>query len=129
MGVGWGEGHLDQNMEHSVNMALSPLIIKHTYFHQDKNWYDSILTDAVEHQIEASGKLLFLVELLQQAEQRNEKVIVFSQSLLTLDLIECFLSEEGDWTPGLDYYRLDGSVSADVRQATITEFNDISNSR
>lgn len=96
---------------------------------QEQFWYDSILTDDVEHQVEASGKLLFLFELLQQAEQRREKVIVFSQSILTLDLIESFLGEDDDWTPGLDYYRLDGSTSADVRQSSITEFNDMSNNR
>ncbi len=96
---------------------------------QDKYWYDSLLTDDVEHKIEASGKLLFLMELLKQAEQRKEKVIVFSQSLLTLNLIESFLNEGENWTPGLDYYRLDGSTNTDVRQANMVEFNDENNSR
>lgn len=70
------------------------------------------------------------MELLKQAEQRKEKVIVFSQSLLTLDIIERFLVEEGsDWTPGLDYYRLDGSTKADQRQSNMNAFNESNNYR
>lgn len=71
------------------------------------------------------------MELLKEADIRKEKVIVFSQSLLTLNLIEDFLNrpEYGEWTPGLDYYRLDGSTKADIRQSHMTEFNDRSNDR
>ena len=78
-----------------------------------------------------SGKLLFLIELLKEAEKLKEKVLVFSQSLLTLDLIEEFLGKEenGDWTPGLDYYRLDGSTKAQIRTSNMTEFNKLNNNR
>ena len=56
---------------------------------------------------------------------------MFSQSLLTLDLIEEFISrpEFGDWVPGLDYYRLDGSTRADMRTANMSDFNKTDNSR
>ena len=71
------------------------------------------------------------MELLKEAEKLKEKVLVFSQSLLTLDLIEEFLSKEenGDWTPALDYYRLDGSTRAEMRMNNMTEFNKLKNSR
>ena len=71
------------------------------------------------------------MELLKEAEKLKEKVLVFSQSLLTLDLIEEFLSKEenGDWTPALDYYRLDGSTRAEMRMSNMTEFNKLKNSR
>lgn len=87
--------------------------------------------DEHQHQLDLSGKLLFLFELLKQTEQLNEKVLVFSQSLLTLDLIEVFLSEPqfGDWEPGVDYYRLDGSTSASARSANMSEFNNCGNDR
>ena len=95
------------------------------------NWYQSILTDDLEGRIDLSGKLQFLLELLEHAERLKEKVLVFTQSLLTLDIIEEFLNkpEYGEWTPGLDYYRLDGAVKSDIRSAWMEEFNDKSNDR
>ena len=81
--------------------------------------------------LELSGKLIFLFELLEQTKQLKEKVLVFSQSLLTLDLIEEFLSKPkfGDWIRAVDYYRLDGSTSADMRTANMSEFNQTDNER
>lgn len=94
-------------------------------------WYDDLLPDESLNKIELSGKLLFLIELLKETEKLKEKVLVFSQSLLTLDLIEEFLGKEeyGDWTPGLDYYRLDGSTRAQLRMSHMTEFNKLNNDR
>ena len=76
-----------------------------------------------------SGKMLFLLELLEEADKLKEKVLVFTQSLLTLDLIEDVLSrpENGDWTPGLDYYRLDGSTRSEMRTHQMTDFNEVEN--
>ena len=81
--------------------------------------------------MELSGKLIFLFELLEQTEKLKEKVLVFSQSLLTLDLIEEFLSKPqfGDWVPSLDYYRLDGSTRTDIRTANMSDFNRKDNDR
>lgn len=89
------------------------------------------MQDSYEEQAELSGKLVFLFELLEQTKQLKEKVLVFSQSLLTLDIIEEFLSKPqyGDWVPALDYYRLDGSTRADIRTANISEFNKCGNDR
>ena len=94
-------------------------------------WYEEFITDTCEDQLDLSGKLLFLLELLEHARQNKEKVLVFSQSLLTLDLIEEFLSKPqyGDWVPALDYYRLDGSTKADTRTANMSDFNKIGNNR
>ena len=89
------------------------------------------MVDQCQDQLDLSGKLLFLFELLEQADALDEKVLVFSQSLLTLDLIELFLSkpECGEWEEGVDYYRLDGSTSASARAANTTEFNGCDNDR
>jgi transcriptional regulator ATRX len=88
-------------------------------------WYSDLVVDECKDQVELSGKLLFLLELLEQTEQMNEKVLVFSQSLLTLDLIELFLSkpECGNWEAGVTYCRLDGSTSTNSRAANMSEFN------
>lgn len=94
-------------------------------------WYDDLVGEGCEEQLDLSGKLLFLLELLEQTKSLKEKVLVFSQSLLTLDLIEEFLSKPqfGDWVPALDYYRLDGSTNADLRTANMSAFNKEGNDR
>ena len=94
-------------------------------------WYDDLVEEGCEEQLDLSGKLLFLLELLEQTKSLKEKVLVFSQSLLTLDLIEEFLSKPqfGDWVRALDYYRLDGSTNADIRTANMSAFNKEGNDR
>ena len=60
----------------------------------------------------------------------DDRVLLFSQSLFTLNLIEESLSAHkpdslGDtgWAAGDTYYRLDGSTSALERERLITSFN------
>lgn len=80
--------------------------------------------------------------------------LVFSQSILVLDMIEEFLrmldakeitfppeGEEADddqdslsqqfkhWKPEADYLRLDGSISADIRKEQCKQFNSEVNER
>jgi len=88
-------------------------------------WYEKLLSDEMEHMIELSGKLLFLKELLVETKRLGEKVLVFSQSLLTLDMIEHFLCSEefGQLTPNLDYFRLDGATAANERASMTRNFN------
>uniref|UniRef100_A0A7N6FH84 DNA helicase n=1 Tax=Anabas testudineus TaxID=64144 RepID=A0A7N6FH84_ANATE len=94
--------------------------------------------------LEHSGKMVILFEILRMAEEVDEKVLVFSQSLISLDLIEDFLElacrakdeekispykGEGKWFKNIDYYRLDGSTNATTRKKWAEEFNDTSNTR
>ena len=46
--------------------------------------------------LEHSGKLVLLMDILRQCELIGDKVLVFSQSLVSLDLIEEFLLAEND---------------------------------
>merc|ERR1719259_1436938 len=79
----------------------------------------------------------------------GDKVLVFSQSLLSLDLIETFLQRVGGlnakggtgasgelersflgtWIHGKEYYRMDGSTSADTRKKWCNYFNKPANTR
>jgi len=94
--------------------------------------------------LEHSGKMMLLFEILRMAEELGDKVLVFSQSLISLDLIEDFLElanrdreegkpaiykGEGKWFRNIDYYRLDGSTTAQSRKKWAEEFNDVTNVR
>lgn len=75
--------------------------------------------------ISLGSKMILLMEILKECEMTGDKVLVFSQSLLSLDLIEMFLKKMnqnrakkrgvvdvernflGSWVPGQDYYRQD----------------------
>ncbi|XP_038155081.1 transcriptional regulator ATRX isoform X2 [Cyprinodon tularosa] len=108
------------------------------------DWYKEFVTEADAEILEHSGKIMLLFEILRMAEEVEDKVLVFSQSLISLDLIEDFLelssrgedSEkpspykgEGKWYRNIDYYRLDGSTNAPTRKKWAEDFNDTSNTR
>ncbi|XP_069468686.1 transcriptional regulator ATRX [Ambystoma mexicanum] len=108
------------------------------------DWYKEFVTEADAEVLEHSGKMTLLFEILRMAEELGEKVLVFSQSLISLDLIEDFLEVasraqfegkpgfykgEGKWIRNIDYYRLDGSTSAQTRKKWAEDFNDVTNIR
>lgn len=104
--------------------SVEPLLDDRTDAAVGHFWFKKVLAN-LENRLDFSGKLVFLVELLKETEKLGEKVLVFSQSLTLLDLIEEFLNrpEYGEWTPGLDYYRLDGSTRPDMRMSFMDQFN------
>uniref|UniRef100_A0A671SVI5 DNA helicase n=1 Tax=Sinocyclocheilus anshuiensis TaxID=1608454 RepID=A0A671SVI5_9TELE len=108
------------------------------------DWYKEFVTEPDSEVLEHSGKMVLLFEILRMAEELEEKVLVFSQSLISLDLIEDFLElagkakeegklspykGEGKWFRNIDYYRLDGSTNAVTRKKWAEDFNDTSNVR
>ncbi|KAM9384729.1 transcriptional regulator ATRX-like isoform 1-T1 [Pholidichthys leucotaenia] len=107
----------------------------------DKGWYKNFLSDSDATILEHSGKMVLLFEILKIAEDLEDKVIVFSQSLISLNLIEDFLKishEERNsssfkvpskWVKNVDYYRLDGSTSVHQRKKWADKFNNSSNVR
>lgn len=57
-------------------------------------WWSQFVTDEDMVKIEHSGKLILLMDILRQCELIGDKVLVFSQSLVSLNLIEEFLAAE-----------------------------------
>lgn len=58
-------------------------------------WWSPILLEQEDMtQLVHSGKLMLLLEILHQSELIGEKVLIFSQSLVSLCLIEEFLAAE-----------------------------------
>jgi len=76
---------------------------------------------------EIGGKVMLTLHLLREAVTADEKVLLFSQSLETLEVLEHVLQRTpspragrgaentGGWQEGLDYLRLDGQTSSDER--------------
>uniref|UniRef100_A0A671WPC2 DNA helicase n=1 Tax=Sparus aurata TaxID=8175 RepID=A0A671WPC2_SPAAU len=109
------------------------------------DWHKEFVTEADAEILEHSGKMVLLFEILRMAEEVGDKVLVFSQSLISLDLIEDFLElstrakddeekispykGDGIWYRNIDYYRLDGSTGATTRKKWAEDFNDTSNTR
>lgn len=58
------------------------------------SWWSQFVTEDDMTKIEHSGKLVLLMDILRQCELIGDKVLVFSQSLVSLDLIEEFLQIE-----------------------------------
>lgn len=78
------------------------------------------LSDAALHRnlIDASSKFQLLEIMLPKLKERGHRVLLFSQFLLQLDLVEDFLRGME-----LSYQRLDGTISAQEKQKRIDEFN------
>lgn len=68
--------------------------------------------------IEGSGKLSFLAKILPKLKERGHRILIFSQFLDMLNLLEDFLNGIG-----FRYARLDGSTATSDRQHMIDEFN------
>lgn len=58
------------------------------------SWWSQFVTEEDFIKIEHSGKLILLMDILRQCELIGDKVLVFSQSLVSLNLIEEFLAFE-----------------------------------
>ncbi|XP_070699395.1 transcriptional regulator ATRX-like [Pempheris klunzingeri] len=106
----------------------------------DAGWFKNMLSERDAKIMEHSGKMVLLFEILRMAEDLGDKVLVFSQSLITLDLIEDFLEashsardsssfKAGCWIKNVDYYRLDGSTTAPLRKKWTELFNNAVNVR
>ncbi|XP_036877669.1 transcriptional regulator ATRX isoform X2 [Manis javanica] len=145
---GGGEGNVDETGNNpSVSLKLEESkATSSSPSSPAPDWYKGFVTDADAEILEHSGKMVLLFEILRMAEEIGDKVLVFSQSLISLDLIEDFLElasrektedkdkpliykGEGKWLRNIDYYRLDGSTTAQSRKKWAEEFNDETNVR
>ncbi|XP_012883503.1 PREDICTED: helicase ARIP4 [Dipodomys ordii] len=103
-------------------------------------WAKELLTNYQTGVLENSPKMVLLFHLIEESVKLGDKILVFSQSLSTLALIEEFLGKrevpclpgaEGQgaqkWVRNVSYFRLDGSTPAFERERLINQFNDPSN--
>ncbi|KAK4282924.1 hypothetical protein QN277_014241 [Acacia crassicarpa] len=101
-----------------------------------KGWWNDLLHEKNYKELDYSGKMVLLLDILTMSSDVGDKVLVFSQSIPTLDLIELYLSrlprrgKHGKlWKKGKDWYRLDGRTESSERQKLVERFNEPSNNR
>ncbi|XP_053328889.1 DNA excision repair protein ERCC-6-like [Spea bombifrons] len=82
--------------------------------HETVTKFDHLSDEAL---IEESGKLSFLIELLQQLREEGHRTLVFSQSRKMLDIIDRILCNRG-----FKIMRIDGTVPIVEREKVINKF-------
>ena len=89
-------------------------------FVYSKNIEERSSNHVVSHRnlVEASSKLQLLEIMLPKLQERGHRVLIFSQFLDMLDMVEDFLAGLG-----LFYQRLDGNIGSLQKQKRIDEFN------
>nr|XP_020443078.1 helicase ARIP4 [Monopterus albus] len=125
-----------------VNNTLPPLNTSQDKANQviTYEWAKDIMSNYQTGVLENSAKMVLLFHLIDESVRRRNKILVFSQSLSTLTVIEDFLSkrpmpahfassdtQSQNWVRNANYFRLDGSTSASERERLINQFNDPEN--
>lgn len=114
-------GPLKRNDRHNLNNIMMQLrkCLCHPFIY-NRDIEEQTLDPELSHQrlVEASCKLQLLGLMLPRLRERGHRVLIFSQFLQNLDIVEDFLS-------GLDmqYSRLDGQLSSREKQKQIDQFN------
>ncbi|XP_061113625.1 helicase ARIP4 isoform X2 [Conger conger] len=103
-------------------------------------WAKDIMSTYQTGILENSAKMVLLFHLIDESVRKGDKILVFSQSLSTLSVIEEFLAkrpmpaargsadgQSQNWVRHVNYYRLDGSTSTSERERLINQFNDPGN--
>ncbi|KAK1228665.1 hypothetical protein PQX77_008318 [Marasmius sp. AFHP31] len=105
----------------TINNMLMQLrkCLQHPYLY-DQEIEPRSLSPQQTHEklIDASGKLRFLRSLLPKLKSRGHRVLLFSQFVIALDIVEDFLVGEG-----IKFLRLDGNTAGHERQKGMDEFN------
>uniref|UniRef100_A0A182JQ39 Helicase ATP-binding domain-containing protein n=1 Tax=Anopheles christyi TaxID=43041 RepID=A0A182JQ39_9DIPT len=92
-------------------------------------WAFELMKGYIPDLLENSPKMDIFFCILEESIRLGDRLLVFSQSLLTLNLIERFLQHnkipgtENYWAKNSSYFRLDGSTVAQEREKLINEFN------
>ncbi|KAH8291318.1 hypothetical protein KR054_010563 [Drosophila jambulina] len=97
------------------------------------SWAVELMRNYVPGLISNSPKMEIFFCILKESMHLGDRILLFSQSLLTLNLLEGYLKSSyvpGSnqlWTKNTSYFRLDGSTSSQERERLVNEFNSNSN--
>lgn len=72
-------------------------------------------------QVQISAKMVVLLRIITECQNRNELVLIFSQSTEVLETVKFFLQKE-DWKNGEHYFCLTGKTTNKVRKQICQAF-------
>ncbi|KJH45445.1 helicase protein [Dictyocaulus viviparus] len=95
------------------------------------DWAETTMASYKTGNIEHGYKMVMAMELLDATVRIGEKMLIFSQNLTALDLIESYLCNRplktitgaSSWMKNVNFFRLDGSTPAPERERLINRFN------
>lgn len=82
------------------------------------NYEDTSVPTSVERLIRASGKMILLDKLLLRLREKGHRVLIFSQMVRMLDILQDYCRMRN-----FPCQRLDGSIANEVRQRAVDHFN------
>ncbi|XP_065852445.1 protein CHROMATIN REMODELING 20 isoform X2 [Euphorbia lathyris] len=135
------ESSSDENVDYNTIVGEKPRIENDLQGKSEdgffqKDWWNDLLQESNYKELDYSGKMVLLLDILTKCSYVGDKALVFSQSIPTLDLIEFYLSKlprhgkSGKfWRKGKDWYRIDGRTESSERQRLVEKFNDPENKR
>ncbi|GAB2229109.1 hypothetical protein Droror1_Dr00023245 [Drosera rotundifolia] len=135
----FSEENMDTNVVIGADKTKTrnePLLRKpHNGFFRE-GWWNDLLNEENHQEVDYGGKMVLLLDILTMCSDIGDKALVFSQSIPTLDLIECYLAKllqpgknGKHWKRGKDWYRIDGKTAGSERQKMVEMFNDSRNRR
>eukprot|EP00301_Raphidiophrys_heterophryoidea_P001818 c10860_g1_i2.p1 GENE.c10860_g1_i2~~c10860_g1_i2.p1 ORF type:complete len:1292 (+),score=397.52 c10860_g1_i2:97-3972(+) len=102
-------------------------------------WWEAVMSQVTTLSgLEHSGKICLLLAIIELSIQSDDRVLVFSQSIPTLDMIESVLQKVGhllvpesceesrtgnSWRANRDYFRIDGTTHHNERHRQVQVFN------
>lgn len=136
------ESSSDENVDYNLGVGdktrsmNDSLHEKNDYGFIQKGWWRDLLHQNNYKELDYSGKMVLLLDIITMCSNVGDKALIFSQSIPTLDLIELYLSrlprrgKKGKfWKKGKDWYRLDGRTESSERQKLVEKFNEPMNKR
>jgi transcriptional regulator ATRX len=123
-------------------------ILTHPKLVGNTDWSHEVQSGADLLDENHSNKLLLTLDIIKRCEKAGDKVLFFSHSLKTLDVIQSYLEKSSDiwftnnhfaknkpasktweWKDGLDFFRIDSDNKAAARREAIKKFNRSKNKR
>lgn len=93
------------------------------------DWWRQFCSGKDFEKIDHSSKLVLLMAILNECENRDEKIVIFSQSRNSLNVIEHFLKSLRGYIFETDYYMIHGETSIAKRTDYCKQFNEHANKK